>query len=96
MTRRITFAIALAAGRFPLNMEPPDNALPMKRPERVADRTARQEAGNGPPGGSVVDPDALLDTLGHQFSDNTRAALAAARPELRASMILGSPEFMRC
>ena len=96
MTRRITFAIALAAGRLPLNMEPPDNALPMKRPERVADRTARQEAGNGPAGGTVVDPDALLKTLGDQFTDNTRAAIAAARPELRASMILGSPEFMRC
>ncbi len=96
MTRRITFAIALAGGRLPLNMEPTDNSVSMKKPERVADRTARQETANAPAGGSVVDPDALIETLGQQLSDNTRAAIAAARPELRASMILGSPEFMRC
>ena len=97
MTRRITFAIALAAGRLPLDIDPPaDAALPIKRPARIGDRTARQEAANGPARGLVIEADALLETLGHQLSDNTRAAIAAARPELRASMILGSPEFMRC
>ena len=97
MTRRITFAIALAAGCLPLDAPPNDQAVPIKRPELVADRTAAQMQSNAQATpGLVVNADTLAATLGQQFSDNTRAALSAARPELRASMMLGSPEFMRC
>jgi hypothetical protein len=48
-------------------------------------------------GGSMMDPpDAaqLAITLGGLFSSRTTAAIEDAPPRLRASMIIGSPEFM--
>jgi uncharacterized protein (DUF1800 family) len=41
-----------------------------------------------------VDADALLATLGGEISPKTRATIAEATPDLRAPMVLGSPEFM--
>lgn len=42
-----------------------------------------------------VDADALLATLGGDASARTRAAVAQASPQLRAALVLGSPDFMR-
>ena len=95
MTRRITFAIALAAGRLPLQSDPPDRPLPVRQNQRAADRAAQQmekAAANGP----IADAAQLEKTLGRLFSDGTRAAIDAAQPDLRAALMLGSPEFMRC
>jgi len=41
-------------------------------------------------------PDAtmLVATLGEDFSSRTREAIEVAPPQLRAAMVLGSPEFM--
>jgi uncharacterized protein (DUF1800 family) len=41
------------------------------------------------------DADALQATLGNPFSPQTASAIAAARPQLHAALMLGSPEFMR-
>jgi uncharacterized protein (DUF1800 family) len=41
-----------------------------------------------------VDPAGLTAIFDASLSDRTRAALAEALPELRAAMILGSPDFM--
>ncbi len=95
MTRRITFAIALCAGRLPLQSDPPDKPLPIRQSQRVADQAAQQME-NAPVRGPAVDAAQLAETLGQHFSDNTRAAIDAAQPELRASLMLGGPEFMRC
>jgi hypothetical protein len=43
---------------------------------------------------SAVDPAGLTAIVGASLSGRTRAALAAAPPELHAAMILGSPDFM--
>ncbi len=98
MTRRITFAVALAAGRLPLGSDPPDRPIAVKRPERMADRMAQRldAAAAGAPPEPAVNAETLRTTLGDLFSDTTRAAIAETQPELRASLMLGSPEFMRC
>jgi uncharacterized protein (DUF1800 family) len=100
MTRRITFAIALAAGRLPLHTPPPDEGLPVKQPEKMAarmeERLTRDAAHGENPPGAALDATALARTLGDSFSQATRAAIADAQPQLHASMMLGSPEFMRC
>ncbi len=42
-----------------------------------------------------INPDPLALTLGQPFSPKTQQAIAQSPPELRAALILGSPEFMR-
>ena len=42
----------------------------------------------------AIDPIALAATLGNKFSTRTQAAISASTPEIRAALILGSPEFM--
>lgn len=42
----------------------------------------------------LVDAVALANTLGNSFSEKTRSAIASSPVQLRAALILGSPEFM--
>ena len=87
MSRRISFATALAAGR--LGLERPIDAetgLPM-----AAVNDTR--AGAGAPRALAVNP--LLDTLGVTISGQTLKAVAQTEPALRAALVLGSPDFMR-
>jgi hypothetical protein len=77
--RRIDFALALARGALPLGVAPAGSPF-------VLVSGARPKI--------PVDPAHLETLLGAGFSDRTRAALAGAPPELRAAMILGSPDFM--
>jgi len=42
-----------------------------------------------------VEPVQLANTLGNSFSAQTQNAIAQSPPNLRAALILGSPEFMR-
>ena len=99
MTRRITFAVALGGGHLPLAATPDERGLGAKRPERAADRAmapvARSMASETPPS-PPVDADALRTTLGGALSPQTSSVVAEAPPQLRAGLILGSPEFMRC
>jgi hypothetical protein len=46
-------------------------------------------------GAKPVEAAPLLTTLGTGLSGKTRAAVAQAQPELRAALILGSPDLMR-
>jgi uncharacterized protein (DUF1800 family) len=43
----------------------------------------------------TIDPVKLAATLGNNFSVQTQQAIAASNPEIRAALILGSPEFMK-
>jgi uncharacterized protein (DUF1800 family) len=43
----------------------------------------------------AIDPVKLTATLGNNFSAQTQQAIAASSPEIRAALILGSPEFMK-
>lgn len=42
----------------------------------------------------AIDPLKLAATLGNNFSAQTQQAIAAGNPEIRAALLLGSPEFM--
>jgi uncharacterized protein (DUF1800 family) len=58
---------------------------------------ATTTAANSVPTASMVpiDPVKLAATLGNNFSVQTQQAIAASKPEIRAALILGSPEFMK-
>jgi len=87
MTRRISFATALASGRLPL-AQPAENNV---GPARKMDREERGPVRRVEP----VDDARLTDTLGNALSAPTRAAIKETPPPLRAALILGSPEFMQ-
>jgi uncharacterized protein (DUF1800 family) len=101
MVYRLNFATALGSGRLPLlrpeaSLPVPDDGEPMPKPMNASMNNAPAEPEFGdedrPP---PPDPALLEATLGHPFSAQTTAALDAARPRLRAALMLGSPEFMR-
>jgi uncharacterized protein (DUF1800 family) len=78
---RVSFATALAAGRLKLRGTPEAD-----KPVIEAAATADAEP---------VDDAPLEALLAPALGDRTRAALATAPAELRAALILGSPDFMR-
>jgi uncharacterized protein (DUF1800 family) len=43
----------------------------------------------------TIDPVKLAATLGNNFSPKTQQAISSSSPEIRAALILGSPEFMK-
>jgi uncharacterized protein (DUF1800 family) len=97
ITQRVNFATALASGRLPLQGVADPNAPAtngLKALERQADKAMASHEpveGSTPP----VDAAALLATLGPAIGAQTRSAIAASPPALRAALVLGSPDFMR-
>jgi uncharacterized protein (DUF1800 family) len=83
MTRRINLATWLGSERL----------APQTRVQPMAAQPVTLPGGAAPP--VPLDWKTLAHTLGDNFSPDTRAALAAAPPRLRAALILASPEFMR-
>jgi uncharacterized protein (DUF1800 family) len=79
-TLRVSFATALGAGRLPL---------------QAARGTQTPAAEAAPMVGEPVDAAALESLLSPALTSRTRTVVAAAPPELRAGLLLGSPEFMR-
>ncbi len=79
LTRRITFANALASGRLPLN-KTDDDAM----------GGARNAAAP-----TVLDTGTLLYTLGPAISASTRSTIENSPAGLRSAMVLGSPDFMQ-
>jgi len=90
MMIRLSLATALGGGHLPLDRPPPDDAMG-GRVTRVSLRKFDR------PGGSMgpLDSSALRTTLGNNFSSHTLDTIEAAPPDLRAALMLGSPEFMR-
>jgi uncharacterized protein (DUF1800 family) len=85
MTRRISFATGLASGKLPVTHNPDDDTG-MPAPQGKDDKAQQP---------SPVDAQMLLTALGSAISQNTRDTIAANPPQLRAAMVLGSPDFMR-
>ena len=85
MTRRLSFATAIASGQFPA-IRPMGSG----KNSELNRQAATQGAAKNP-----IDANQLMITLGDRFSDNTRQAIAASPSQLRSALILGSPEFMR-
>jgi uncharacterized protein (DUF1800 family) len=84
ITRRLSFATAIASGNIPLSRLPmPKNQMSVNiRPQQNSPRIA-------------VDTEQLINTLGNAFSAKTQNAIATNSPQIRSALILGSPEFMR-
>jgi uncharacterized protein (DUF1800 family) len=91
MMTRLSFATALGAGRLALE-RPPDEDFGAIGGFRKSSQV-RPVNFNGhidPP-----DPAELATTLGDQFSPRTADAVESGPVQLRAPLILGSPEFMQ-
>jgi uncharacterized protein (DUF1800 family) len=86
MTRRINYATNLAKGKLPVSAS---TTTAPNSPLQIP---------NGLPSVmkmSVVDSVKLAVTLGNNFSTQTQQAISSSNLEIRAALILGSPEFMR-
>jgi uncharacterized protein (DUF1800 family) len=92
-TLRIGFATGLGRGVLPVKNPPPDDqaaANPTPTPQLVAE-PAQPPAPKPDP----LDPARLASLLAPVLSDNTRSTAAEANADLKAALILGSPDFMR-
>jgi uncharacterized protein (DUF1800 family) len=86
ITRRINYATNLAKGKLPISAS---TTTAPNSPLQIP---------NGLPSAMtipVVDPVKLAATLGNNFSIQTQQAISASNPDLRAALMLGSPEFMK-
>jgi uncharacterized protein (DUF1800 family) len=82
MTRRLNFATNLGSGRLTLSTPQFTTAVQVNNP------------GNSLPT-IPIDSVRLATTLGNNFSQNTQQAISTSPMEIRAALILGSPEFMK-
>jgi uncharacterized protein (DUF1800 family) len=88
LARRITFATALAGGRLQLASVRAPAAMPGMM-GAAAPASAPQAAV------ALLDAAQLQSTLGGAISERTRLAVAGSPENLRAAMLLGSPDFMQ-
>jgi uncharacterized protein (DUF1800 family) len=102
LTRRISFATALAAGRLPLAGKPAQAAQAAQAAPVVPSMGMDMAGAPAPlPASSAalpplpLDPELLQATLGASISPQTRGAIASTAVPLRAAMLLGSPDFMQ-
>lgn len=92
LTRRISFATALASGRL---LRLPKSPLIASQAQDGVMRPSEPTPRPAPTfSGQALDPTQLTETLGNPFSSTTRTAIANATPNLRGALILASPEMM--
>jgi uncharacterized protein (DUF1800 family) len=87
MTQRLNFATAISTGRLPLNQVLPNAIEAMEGNKRPG---AENQSNRIRP----IDFQELLNTLGSAISAETKAATEASPPQMRAALVLGSPDFM--
>jgi uncharacterized protein (DUF1800 family) len=105
MMTRLSFATALGSGNLPLENQPfeedADGGTEMRPEPPVVPRNGAGKVNikfdTGPHGPRMTppDPEQLAATLGDYFSPATAEAVEASPTQLRAPLILGSPEFMK-
>ena len=96
MMMRLSFATALGSGHMPLQA-PDFEETAEPNPLATGDhRVTMPVARPGKAGwkASPLDPSMIAAAFGSELSGRTTAAVMAAPPQLRAALILGSPEFM--
>ena len=90
LSRRINFATALATGHLPLNKNINEGEkMGPKQVEKQADNIDHHSIMD------VVDANNLLKTLGPIISFNTSQLINSNPENLRAALVLGSPDFMQ-
>jgi len=99
MMARLSFATALGTGNLPLEQPPFEVAGGGDNRgyfNKKGTSNVKFDTNPAKPGRKMEPPDAsrLTATLGNSFSAKTRDAIESAPPQLRASMVLGSAEFM--
>jgi uncharacterized protein (DUF1800 family) len=97
LTRRITFATALAAGKLQLASRPTMAAVVDAVMAPAAPMKSALDVTPDAPSMAMPALDAvqLQSTLGSAISGSTLATVAASAKPLRAAMLLGSPDFMQ-
>jgi len=104
MMTRLSFATALGSGNLPLENPPFEEAADggaMRREPAVVPRNGggkvsiKFDPGAHGPKMTPPDPAQLAATLGDYFTPSTANAVEASPTQLRAPLILGSPEFMK-
>jgi len=104
MMTRLSFATALGSGNLPLENPPFEedaNGKPRNIPpvvSRKGNTRVNIKFDHDPSHGPKMtppDPAQLAATLGEYFSATTANAVEASPTQLRAPLILGSPEFMK-
>ena len=104
MMTRLSFATALGSGNLPLENPPFEEDAgggAMRREPAVVPKNGggkvniKFDAGPHGPKMTPPDPAQLAATLGDYFSPSTANAVEASPTQLRALLILGSPEFMK-
>ena len=104
MMTRLSFATALGSGNLSLENPPfeedADGGAMRREPAAVARNgdgkvTIKFDPGRHGPKMTPPDPAQLAATLGDYFSPSTANAVEASPTQLRAPLILGSPEFMK-
>jgi hypothetical protein len=96
MMMRLSFATALGNGNLPLEQPPFDSGNNRGYFNKKGTSNIKLDANPEKPGRKMTPPEAsaLTATLGNSFLSKTRNALEVAPAQLRAAMLLGSPEFM--
>jgi len=93
ITRRISFAVAFASGKLPLERpmdSSDDGARGIKQKMKMAGKGKYNPDWTSPP----VYTDSLLATVAGSLSPATLASINQSEPRLRAALVLGSPDFM--
>ncbi len=90
MMRRLSFATALGSGHLPVS-----RPIAFRFDDAAMTGAHEPAAGAGSGLAPAPDPDQLAETLGNRFSQSTVTAVREAPVQLRSSLILASPEFMR-
>jgi len=100
MMTRLSFATALGAGNLPLDRPPfeedeePKERAAVPRKAGANANTRIEYNPNRPNRMTPPDANRLTRSLGGTLSESTGAAIEAAPMQLRAALVLGSPEFM--
>jgi uncharacterized protein (DUF1800 family) len=100
LTRRIAFASALAAGRLPLSSMPANQPFAPKMAggdamAPAAMQAAAAPAPAAPTNGPALDAARLQATLAGAISQRTLDIVGHNPDNLKAAMLLGSPDFMQ-
>jgi uncharacterized protein (DUF1800 family) len=95
LTRRIAFATALAGGRLPLATLPAEARPALMAPNMAGSDVMPLPAAPADPKPVPLDPARLQATLAGSISTRTQAIVQRNPDNLRAAMLLGSPDFMQ-
>jgi hypothetical protein len=77
---------------LPLGADPDPRGLNLRRPERTPPPMTARQGDEG----AAVSADTVIAAAAGRFAAPTLAVAAEAEPGLKAGLLLGSPEFMRC